>query len=446
MPHYQGLFGRCVHGGEHRCHLVVERGGRGIRRPDPAGSAARGGGRVASSCGHDVVPRGSVEPQASNEQDVHDQFPSPVRSDHVRHRAGRSSFRRGRLGHGHHARAGSGRSASGLSRGHLVCSCADRSQPHRPGAARPGDPADPPRDDSRRTRRATGRYRAGRAPVRRRSCGRPASPSSQPGGPTAGTGSGAGRGCLRSSSPRPKHLAWSWRCSTASRRPPTSTTSSALPWARSSGPCPRASAGRRPRCENTRRPRRTGTRPVRIPPPPAHSSLLSRPDAACWSRIGARPASEWEAEVDPWAVVVRHGRWYLLCHSHHADAIRTYRVDRVRAVQQTALGFELPGGLDPVATVEENLGSGWEFPTRVVFDAPLAAVAPWVGSPMGRLEPGRRAACSSEVRAIRRCTRRSGWRPCRSTFRVDDGPELRAAVAKLASRFAAALDDHPVAV
>ena len=26
--------------------------------------------------------------------------------------------------------------------------------------------------------------------------------------------------------------------------------------------------------------------------------------------------NEWKAEVDPWAVVVRYGRWYLLCHSH----------------------------------------------------------------------------------------------------------------------------------
>jgi predicted DNA-binding transcriptional regulator YafY len=98
-------------------------------------------------------------------------------------------------------------------------------------------------------------------------------------------------------------------------------------------------------------------------------------------------SNEWEAEVDPWAVVVRHGRWYLLCHSHRADAIRTYRIDRVSAVQQTAHGFEPPDGLDPVAAVEENLGTGWEFPTHVVFDAPLAEVAPWIRPPMGRLEP-----------------------------------------------------------
>ncbi len=51
-------------------------------------------------------------------------------------------------------------------------------------------------------------------------------------------------------------------------------------------------------------------------------------------RVGYRTeaGSEWVAEVDPWAVVVRHGRWYLLCHSHAVDARRAYRIDRVRSV------------------------------------------------------------------------------------------------------------------
>jgi predicted DNA-binding transcriptional regulator YafY len=81
--------------------------------------------------------------------------------------------------------------------------------------------------------------------------------------------------------------------------------------------------------------------------------------------------NEWDAEVDPWAVVVRHGRWYLLCHSHRADATRTYRVDRVQAVKQTTHTFVPPADLDPVAAVEEHLGIGWRYPTRVTFAVPL---------------------------------------------------------------------------
>jgi len=149
--------------------------------------------------------------------------------------------------------------------------------------------------------------------------------------------------------------------------------------------------------------------------------------------------NEWEAEVDPWAVVVRYGRWYLLCHSHRADAIRTYRVDRVGAVQQTAHEFELPDGLDPVAALEENLGIGWEFSTRVVFDAPLAEVAAWIRPPMGRLEPSGDG-CVLVGSTSNPVMYAQEWlASVPFTFRVDGGQELRAAIASLASRFAAAL-------
>jgi hypothetical protein len=151
--------------------------------------------------------------------------------------------------------------------------------------------------------------------------------------------------------------------------------------------------------------------------------------------------NEWEADVDPWAVVVRYGRWYLLCHSHRAHAIRTYRVDRVRAVQQAPRRFEPPHGLDPVAVLEQNLGSGWEFPTRVVFDAPLAAVAPWIRPPMGRLEP-LGAACVLVGSTSNPTMYAQEWLPSVPfAFRVDGGDELRAAVAAVAARFTAASSD-----
>jgi predicted DNA-binding transcriptional regulator YafY len=151
--------------------------------------------------------------------------------------------------------------------------------------------------------------------------------------------------------------------------------------------------------------------------------------------------SEWVAEVDPWAVVVRYGRWYLLCHSHRAGATRTYRVDRVHAVEHTDRAFTPPDGLDPVASLEEHLGTGWQFTTRVVFDAPLADVAPWVGAQMGRLE------AADDGCVLVGSTRNPAmyaqeWlASVPYPFRVEGGPELQEAVRTLARRFAAAVPD-----
>jgi uncharacterized protein YcaQ len=72
MPHHHGLFGRRVQGGEHRRHLVVERCGRRsvtlTREGEPHGAVAQ-----CLELGHNIVPCGSVEPQAGDEQYLHDQ-------------------------------------------------------------------------------------------------------------------------------------------------------------------------------------------------------------------------------------------------------------------------------------------------------------------------------------------------------------------------------------
>lgn len=177
------------------------------------------------------------------------------------------------------------------------------------------------------------------------------------------------------------------------------------------------------------------------PDPATTSALVASVAARRCVRVGYRSesGSEWEEDVEPWAVVVRYGRWYLLCHSQRAGAIRTYRVDRIGSVQQTTRGFEPPDGLDPVVALEENLGSGWEFPTRVVFDAPMADVAPWIRPPMGRLEPAGHGCVlmGSTSNPTAYAQERLARLPF--TFRVEGGQELRAAVETLASRLAAAL-------
>lgn len=153
--------------------------------------------------------------------------------------------------------------------------------------------------------------------------------------------------------------------------------------------------------------------------------------------------NEWDAEVDPWAVVVRHGRWYLLCHSHHANAVRTYRVDRVGTVVQTSHTFVAPEGLDPVAALEEHLGTGWEFPTRVGFTAPLVEVAPWVGPAMGRLQSDGDGCVLIGSTSNPTMYAQEWLVTMPFAFQVEGGPELRAAVASLASRCAAAVADRP---
>jgi predicted DNA-binding transcriptional regulator YafY len=97
--------------------------------------------------------------------------------------------------------------------------------------------------------------------------------------------------------------------------------------------------------------------------------------------------SEWVTEVDPWAVVVRHGRWYLLCRSHTTDARRAYRIDRVRSVEVLDDTFSPPADLDPVAVLEEHLAVGWEYDVEIVIHAPVDTVARCLPRALGRLEP-----------------------------------------------------------
>lgn len=140
---------------------------------------------------------------------------------------------------------------------------------------------------------------------------------------------------------------------------------------------------------------------VRRTAAPAPDRSAARPDPgitaalvqACSThrriRLGYRSeaGSEWVVEVDPWAVVVRHGRWYLLCRSLAADARRAYRIDRVTGVEVLDDTFTPPVDLDAVATLEEHLAVGWEYDVEIVIDAPLDAVAPCLPRVLGRLEP-----------------------------------------------------------
>jgi predicted DNA-binding transcriptional regulator YafY len=139
---------------------------------------------------------------------------------------------------------------------------------------------------------------------------------------------------------------------------------------------------------------------VRLATAPAPDRAAARPDPeataalvqACSQHRIVRLAYRTEAgsqlrtKADPWAVVVRHGRWYLLCRSHTANATRAYRIDRVREVEVLDDAFSPPADFDPVALLEQHLAAGWEHEVEVVIAAAADVVARCLPRTTGRLE------------------------------------------------------------
>lgn len=94
-------------------------------------------------------------------------------------------------------------------------------------------------------------------------------------------------------------------------------------------------------------------------PDPEITALLVRAsEARRRVRIGYRVRQERTMEIDPWAVSVWRGRWYLLGWSHTVDAQRVFRADRVTYAVVLDEPFTPPEDLDPTATIEAHLSTG----------------------------------------------------------------------------------------
>lgn len=160
-------------------------------------------------------------------------------------------------------------------------------------------------------------------------------------------------------------------------------------------------------------------------------------------RYGHDDENVWDIELDPWAVVVRHRRWYLLGWSHDKVARRLLRVDRVRSVTILADSFAPPADLDPLAAVEEQLAMGWRYDVEVVVDGPLEECRHWLPRSFGRLE-----ALDATTTRLVATTDEPEWYAAQlanlpMTFRLVGSPEVRAAMSELGRRLlAASAADH----
>lgn len=151
----------------------------------------------------------------------------------------------------------------------------------------------------------------------------------------------------------------------------------------------------------------------------------------------------YDLELDPWAVVVRHRRWYLLGWSHAKQARRVLRVDRVRVVTALPETFSPPEGLDALAAVEEQLSMGWRYAVEVLVDAPLEECRHWLARSLGRLEE-----VDDHTTRLVATTDEPEWYAAQlanlpMTFRLVGSPEVSAAMTDLGRRLLAATGGPP---
>lgn len=149
-----------------------------------------------------------------------------------------------------------------------------------------------------------------------------------------------------------------------------------------------------------------------------------------------RAGTESEFDVDAWAVVVRHGRWYLLCWSHTAHARRVLRIDRIVEADRSGDATTLPEDLDPVREVEAHLADGWTHDVEVLIELPIGVASPCFPRVLGRLTPHGNDSCQ-----LRGSTDEPDWYAAQLAatqlpFVIIQGDAVRSAVLALANRLA----------
>jgi predicted DNA-binding transcriptional regulator YafY len=150
----------------------------------------------------------------------------------------------------------------------------------------------------------------------------------------------------------------------------------------------------------------------------------------------ARNGQASERSVDPYGVVFQSGRWYLAGWDHLRRATRTFRLDRVQAIQVTDATFDRPRDFDPLTHVQQMLASApWAFSVEVLLQLSLEQARTRIPPTEGVLEQ------LADGVLLRLGADSLGWAAhylagldCR--FTVREPPELRDELRRLASELA----------
>jgi predicted DNA-binding transcriptional regulator YafY len=124
------------------------------------------------------------------------------------------------------------------------------------------------------------------------------------------------------------------------------------------------------------------------------SEALSLLSAAAHQNQGVHlryqtPAGQESArDFDPYGLACRDGRWYVAGYCHLRKALRSFRLDRVTAVEPQNRRFERPGGFDVLAHLTSSLATlPRKFTIQVKLATDLNSARRELFEALGVLEP-----------------------------------------------------------
>ena len=165
---------------------------------------------------------------------------------------------------------------------------------------------------------------------------------------------------------------------------------------------------------------------------PASATALTLAEAAQrHRRVSARYTShggdETDRELTPYGLVVHGGRWYLAAYDHGRDDLRTFRVDRMRAVRLGGAGTPPPQDFDPVDHVMRSFARvPWTHEVEVKLDRTDVQIPPFAELDGTRL--------TMRVESLDYMARLLAGLDC--DFTIIKPPELNDAITRLAGRLA----------
>jgi predicted DNA-binding transcriptional regulator YafY len=96
-----------------------------------------------------------------------------------------------------------------------------------------------------------------------------------------------------------------------------------------------------------------------------------------------------ERAIEPFRLVFTERRWYLVARDPERDGWRTFRVDRITALEGTGQRFTLTEKPDAADLVAHGMAVGrYPIQARIQLSVPLEEASRHVARTVGRLEPG----------------------------------------------------------